>query len=247
MSRENARAGENDAVTDDETRLARYAQLRRDLPELFTNPPDGLFEILLEPHEVAAVERAAARRLVEAGLPAAWARTGVVFEDQYGLAVRDAVRLPDGRLGTYVRRLSPGNAPGVVVLPLLGGDVLLVRNFRHATRRWHLELPRGFGTPGCTPEDDARRELWEEVGAVAGSLVDLGVVYPDTGVSATPTRLFLTEVDGYGVPARDEGIAEIRPTPPAELAALISGGELTDGYTIAAYARAVLRGLLPSR
>jgi ADP-ribose pyrophosphatase len=230
---------------DDESRRDRYDRLRQTHPELFANPPDGVVDILFDPADVAAAEAAAAETLAAAGLPPSWARTGVVFEDQFGLAIRDAVRMPGGRLGTYVRRINPGNAPGVVMLPRLGPDVLLVRHFRHATRRWHLELPRGFGTPGRSPAEDARRELREEIGAVAGPLIDLGVIHPDTGISATPVQLYYTEVTSYRETGADEGIAGVVPVPPERLAELIGSGEITDGFTVNAYARAVLRGHLP--
>jgi len=229
---------------DDQSRRDRYERLRLTNPELFPNPPDGVVEILFDPADVAAAEAAAAAELAAEGLPESWAGTGVVFEDQFGVAIRDAVRMP-GRLGTYIRRINPGNAPGVVMLPRLGGDVLLVRHFRHATRRWHLELPRGFGTPGRSPAEDARRELREEIGATAGPLIDLGVIYPDTGVSATPVQLYYTEITSYGEGEADEGIAGIVLEPPERLAELIGTGEITDGFTINAYARAVLRGHLP--
>jgi ADP-ribose pyrophosphatase len=226
-------------------RRDRYRRLRQTNPELFANPADGAVEILLDPADVAAAEAAAAAALTAAGMPESWARTGVISEDQYGVAIRDAVRMPGGRLGTYIRRINSGNAPGVVVLPRLGEEVLLVRHFRHATRRWHLELPRGFGTPGRSPAEDARRELREEIGATAGPLIDLGMVYPDTGVSATPVQLYYTELTSYGEPGTDEGIAGITPVRPERLAELIGSGEITDGFTITAYARAVLRGHLP--
>lgn len=230
---------------DDGDRSARYRQLQQDHPELFANPPDGAIEILLDPEQVVAAERATAEALVRAGLPAGWARTGVVFEDQYGIAIRDAVRMPGGRLGTYVRWMNPGNVSGVVVLPVIDGAVLMVRHFRHATRRWHLELPRGFGEPGSSPSDSALRELREETGAVPDRLVELGEVYPDSGMSGTSVWLYYAEVSGYGAHGADEGIESIVPLPPKELAEMIADGRITDGFTINAYARAMLAGFLP--
>ncbi|HEU5109201.1 MAG TPA: NUDIX hydrolase [Micromonosporaceae bacterium] len=232
---------------EEDRRLDRYRELRRTNPELFAEPEpaDGAIEIVLDPAEAEAAEAAAAARLAATGQPAAWARTGVVFEDQYGTTIRDPVRMPDGGLGTYIRRVNTGNAPGVVVLPVLDGQVLLLRHFRHPTRQWHLELPRGFGTPGRSPAENARRELREEIGAAAGDLVDLGIIYPDTGVSGTPVQLYLTGIAEYGEPDIGEGITGVELVPPDRLGELIATGEITDGYTINAYARAVLRGHLP--
>jgi ADP-ribose pyrophosphatase len=220
----------------------RYDELRAAHPHLFANPPDAAYVILTDPADVAAAERAAAERLRARGLPTGWAVTGVVYEDQYLLIVRDAVRMPNGSLGTYIREVAPDDVAGVVMVPVIDGRVVLVRLFRHSARAWRLEFPRGFGTPGATAEDDARRELTEEIGAEIVRMVDLGDIEPDG--SGTPVRLFLAELSAYGEAEAAEGISELRLVTPAELAALVGGGEITDLFTLSAYARAVARGLL---
>ncbi|MEO3783779.1 NUDIX hydrolase [Actinocorallia sp. B10E7] len=214
------------------------------MPELFINPPQAPYEILTDPDEVAGVERAVGRALADRGHPSEWARTGVVYEDPYGMILRDAVRMPDGGPGTYIRFVTPVNTPGVVLLPVWRGRILLIRHFRHSTRRWHLEIPRGSGMPGTSPEDNARRELLEEIGAEAAALTPLGVVHPDTGLTATAVHLFHAAVDDYGPPEEHEGIDRIIPATPAEVADLIRTGELTDGFALAAYTRALLHGLV---
>ncbi|WP_433726409.1 NUDIX hydrolase [Actinoplanes sp. CA-051413] len=108
--------------------------------------------------------------------------------------------------------------------------MVLVRHFRHATRNWQWELPRGFGMPGTDPADDARRELRDEIGVEAAKLHELGTIYPDTGMTAAAVR--------------EEGITEIREVSPEELAGLIRDESIKDGFTITAYTRAVLRGHL---
>ncbi|MCL6507582.1 MAG: NUDIX hydrolase, partial [Bryobacteraceae bacterium] len=151
--------------------------------------------------------------------------------------------------------VTAGNASGVVVMPVLAGDdvrpaeagnVVLVRHFRHATRSWHLEFPRGFGTPGSHPDDDARTELREEIGAVSARLVDLGLVYADSGLSGTPVKLYFAEITTFAGPEAAEGITAVELVSPDRLAALIRDGEITDGFTINAYTRALLRGLVPA-
>ncbi|GGQ75572.1 NUDIX hydrolase [Couchioplanes azureus] len=232
---------------DESFRRSTYASLRESFPELFVNPPGAAFEILTEPAEVEAAERAQAADLARAGMPASMAETGVVFADPYTTIVRDAVRTRSGRYGTYGRTISPGNASGVVVLPRVAEGIVLLHHFRHSTRSWHLEIPRGFGTPGVAdPVEDARRELREEIGVAAAAVHDLGSYYPDTGATTTAVRLFLAEVTKTPSAAdAEEGIDAIRIVTPDELASLIADATISDGYTIAAYTRAVLRGLLP--
>src|SRR5690349_18746534 len=160
---------------------SEYRALVSSQPELFENPPDAGFEILLDENEIRQAEDNVAEQLRKFGAPAEWAAVGVAYKDQYGLILRDAVRYSNGSLGTYIRFVAPP-VPGVVILPVWQGRILLIRHFRHATRSWHLEVPRGMGFD-TDVEKDASRELAEEIGASGVRLVGLGDVYPDTGLS----------------------------------------------------------------
>jgi ADP-ribose diphosphatase len=214
-------------------------------PRLFENPTEQGITILLNEADIRAVEDEMERRLAAEGLPAEWAQVGIAYQDQYVFLLRDAVRFPDGSLGTYIRFVDPDDsAPGVVVLPVYQGQVLLVHHYRHAPRQWSLELPRGFGIPGLTPEETARRELEEEIGAAVARLIPLGQTRPDTGMMADCVELFYAEITSYGSPDRHEGIDEIRAVSVAEFERLMRENAITCGFTLAAYARAHLRGLL---
>jgi ADP-ribose pyrophosphatase len=224
--------------------LAAYLSLVSSRPELFRNPPGAGFEILLQETEIRQAEERMAERLRRAGAPADWAQVGVAFRDQYVLILRDAVRFPDGSLGTYVRSVPlDGSFPGVVILPAWQGQVLLVRHFRHATRAWHLELPRGFGTDPDVRES-ARRELIEEIGAAEIQLADLGESYPDTGMGSSREAFFYASIGSFGQPELHEAITDILPTPVAEFERMIRDGELSDGYLLTAYGLAKARNLI---
>jgi ADP-ribose pyrophosphatase len=223
---------------------ADYLALAAANPGLFANPPGAAFTILLDPGDICRAEEHVAGRLSAKGAPPEWARVGVVFKDQYLLVVRDAVRFADGSLGTYVRVVDPEpSVLGVVILPVRRGQVLLIRHFRHATRRWHLEIPRGFGS-SADAQESARRELQEEIGASDVSLVDLGEMYPDTGKGNSRVALFLAFVASHGLPDSKEGIMGILPTPPPELERMIGRSAVDDGFLLAAYARAKARNLI---
>jgi hypothetical protein len=58
-----------------------------------------------------------------------------------------------------------------VVATTVSGDFVLVRQFRPALDRLTLEVPSGQVDPGETPEQGARRELMEETGYLAGTLI----------------------------------------------------------------------------
>ena len=107
-----------------------------------------------------------------------------------------------------------------------------------------MEIPRGFGTKGLSSEENARRELEEEIGATISRLVSLGQTYPNTGMTSECDELFFAEVELYGNVEIEEAITDILPTPVSEFERMIRDNEITDGFTLAAYVRAKLKGLL---
>lgn len=226
-------------------RLADYFAFARTNPALFVNPYGAGFVVILEEEDIHATELQMAQRLKAENLPTSWAQVGIVYQDQYTMMLRDAVRFPDGSLGTYIRLVSEENSPpGVIILPLHQDHVLLIRHFRHATRTWHMEIPRGFGTQGFSAEENACRELKEEIGAIPSRIVSLGQIYPNTGMSLECDEIFYVEVESYGDAEALEAIAEIQPTPVPEFERMIRENVITDGFTLAAYARAKALGLL---
>ncbi|MGI5133814.1 NUDIX domain-containing protein [Streptomyces sp. CA-106110] len=209
----------------DSTPQGAYIQLREDRPELFATPPgDGAITI--------------------PGLPGAEGE--VLHHDRWWMLLRDQVTFPDGRHGTYLRMLAP--LPGVAVLPLLGSGsglrVVLIEQFRHATRSWHWEIPRGGGTDKLSDASNAAKELAEEIGATPRELTPLGAVHPDTGILGQPIALYAARVNAVGDPARAEGIRQIRTVTADEAEQLAQAGEITDTCTIAALFRARRAGLL---
>ncbi|MFE9364886.1 NUDIX hydrolase [Streptomyces sp. NPDC006978] len=200
-----------------------YERLRVERPDLFVNRAGGI-EILSDPEAVA-----------EAG--------GVMYSDRYITLLRDPVRFPDGSTGTYIRSVGGAPEPGCAVLPLFDGGVVLVEHFRHATRSWHWEVPRGFGEPGLPPGENAAKELREEIGAEVLEVVPLGELHPDSGTTADRVALFAARIDGVGALETAEGIRGCVTVPFAEAEAMVGDGRVTDGFTIAVLMRARLAGL----
>lgn len=225
--------------------LADYFFFVKERPELFRNPPQCAFTILLKEEEIMQTEAAMAQRLQEHGLPVEWARVGIVFEDRYGYIFRDAVRFRNGELGTYIRFVSRDDATsGVVVLPLYQGKVLLLRRFRHATRNWHFEIPLGPGAKGLSSESSAREQLLKDIGAEPSRLVALGQIDTGPGPATGNGELFYAEVETYGRVNTHEGITELLCLSITRFEQMIRDNQITDSFTIAAYIRAKVRGLL---
>lgn len=221
--------------------LVRYFDVVRERPERFANPPGDIYEILLEPDGIAHAQSEARRLRMRDGLPADDVRVGVLAEDPYLLVLRDAVKFADGSYGLYNRLIVPS---GAAILPVHDGRIVLLDRFRHGTRAWHLEIPRGSFSCDGSHEDEARRELQEEIGATASEIVDLGLLHSTTGCLDEMHHLYMARVDGIGIPDKHEAIVALRSFTIQETEAKIADGTITDGPTLAAFLRARLRGHL---
>ena len=82
--------------------------------------------------------------------------------------------------------------PGAVaILPFdANGDILMIRQFRPATRDWLLEIPAGTLEAGEKPLACAKRELIEEIGFAARNWKPLGKVYAAPGFCSELIYLF---------------------------------------------------------
>ena len=168
-------------------------------------------------------------------------RTGVVFQDKYITVVRDPVRFPGGRIGTYLRIIEDSavdGVAGVVIIPVVAGKTALINNFRHATRSWELELPRGMQESSSTPEEAARKELLEELGYKAAKIERVGEIYANTGLLASKVIIFRATIDGEATPVAEpepgEAIMGVRYLTPERLSTLVRSGAIRDGLTLAA-------------
>jgi ADP-ribose pyrophosphatase len=199
--------------------LQEYFAYLQQLAEPSGNYREGEIEIVMDPAEIARVQKAQETRLLQKGFSASdaqeFSRIGVVREDQYWLWLRDAVYFPKGIPGTYDRLIWKSalkGTPGVAVLPVLpSGRVVLNLNYRHATRSWELELPRGGLQPKESVEEAALREMKEETGMLADSLAFLGDMTPDTGVLSSVIPVFIGKISAQeeSSPEYSEAIADV--------------------------------------
>ena len=225
-----------------------YEKLPRKFPELFSNV-DAPIRIITDPIVIAQWQERRRSQLAQYGEPLTWAEIGIVYDDPYIVILRDLVEFPDGSFNSYMRLFHRADLEGetnlaVAILPELEGRIYLLRLFRHATRRWHYEIPRGFGEHGIATEDQARNELREEIDGEVEELVDLGILYLNTGLETTCVNLFFARLKSGGKPNDFEGIERSLLVSLAELEELIVSGKITDSFTIAAYTRAKLNHLI---
>ena len=113
------------------------------------------------------------------------------------------------------------------------GRILLVRQYRFAVGRELLELPAGKLEPGEDPRTAAARELTEETGRTAASLVKLTEVLPTPAYCTE--RIYVYEAQGLSGAGdqhldRDEFL-DVVPVPLDRAVEMVLSGEITDAKT----------------
>jgi ADP-ribose pyrophosphatase len=149
----------------------------------------------------------------------------------------ERVRLPGGRETELELIRHPGAA---AMVPLTeNGDVLLVRQYRHATGGWILEVPAGKLDGGEPPAACARRELEEEVGRRAGELIELGWIWTTPGFTDERIWLFLARrLEPVAQDLQDDEVLEVETLPLPRAVELVHRGGIHDGKSVAALLRA---------
>ena len=133
---------------------------------------------------------------------------------------------------------------GVVVLTVIKDKILLLKIDRKGTNRQEIEFPRGCSEPSQSPEENAYRELQEEIGAIPKNLIFLGNSIADTAWGTGDVYLFYAEVDQIGNLQEEEGIKEYFLVTFSELLDLIKDNKIHDGFTLSAITKAIAKGLL---
>src|ERR1700736_6194337 len=145
---------------------------------------------------------------------------------------RDEVLEPTGVRAIREVITHPGS---VVVLPVLpDGRIILVRQYRYATRQFLWELVAGRMDPGENPRQAAVRELIEETGYRAKRFRVFLDVFPTPGFLEERMYILLAEglTPGEAEPEEDEKITAKSFTY-AELEKMIRLGKLRDAKSIA--------------
>jgi ADP-ribose pyrophosphatase len=80
--------------------------------------------------------------------------------------------------------------PSVVLIPVDGGELVLVRQSRPGSGSRTLELPSGKLNEGETPLEAAARELAEECGLAAEELTEVGTFWTAPAYSTELVHVF---------------------------------------------------------
>lgn len=223
-----------------------YQEFIQKHPELFRNRRMPL-QIITDPAVILKWQQDVFQKSGESEQYRDDALIGLVFEDAHFVILRDLVKFPDGTRKGVLRIINQADLAGrqgVVVIPMMGQKVILVRHFRSGTRQEHLEFPRGFGEAGKPPEIQAAIEIQEEIGGKIKELIPVGQMHNNTALEGNLVHLFFAQLSEVGRPQVDEGIQKIVLVTITEFEKLICEGKITDGFTLSAFGIARIKHLI---
>ena len=146
---------------------------------------------------------------------------------------RDWLKTPDGRETKYDIIEHGGSA---VIVPIdADGNLLFVRQYRHAAGTDLLELPAGTLDEGEEPAVCAAREIREETGFAAGKLEKIGEFYLAPGYSTEFMVVYLaTDLKHDPLEADADEFLSVEKIPVKQALEMAEKGEIPDAKSLAA-------------
>jgi ADP-ribose pyrophosphatase len=146
---------------------------------------------------------------------------------------RDHMRTPDGR-ETRFDIVEHGGS--VILIPIdQDGNLLFVRQYRHAAGKDLLELPAGTRDGDEPFEECAAREIREETGMEAGNLRKVGEFYLAPGYSTEFMEVYLaTDLRPNPLKADDDEFLFLEKIPLQRALQMAEQGDMPDAKSLAA-------------
>ncbi len=146
---------------------------------------------------------------------------------------RDTLKTPDGR-ETKLEIIEHGGS--VVVVPIdEEGNLLFIRQYRHAVGGDLLELPAGTRDKEEPFEVCAAREIREETGMEAGKLQKIGEFYLAPGYSTEFMGVFIaTGLKENPLQADEDEFLEVEKIPVKKAVEMAEQGKVPDAKSLAA-------------
>ena len=144
----------------------------------------------------------------------------------------DDIELPDGSKSF---REIVEHSGGVCVAAITDDDELFfVRQFRYPYKRVLLELPAGKLEKGEDPLEAGKRELREECGVTADTIISMGTVYPTVAYCSEIIYLYAAKGLKSTSQQLDEGeFLSVEKIKIAEAVDMVMKGEISDSKTVA--------------
>lgn len=146
-------------------------------------------------------------------------------------AMRDTVRLPDGKEAFREYVIHPGAVMVVAELP--DGRLVLERQFRYPVQSVMIEFPAGKLDPGEDSLVCAQRELLEETGYTARQWARAGVLHPVISYSTEFIDIWFARELTAGERKLDAGeFLDVFSASADELLTWCRDGRITDAKTL---------------
>jgi ADP-ribose pyrophosphatase len=160
-------------------------------------------------------------------------RSEILLQGRAFKVKRDTLKTPDGR-ETKLEIVEHGGS--VVLIPIdPEGNLLFVRQYRHAAGEDLLELPAGTRDDEEPFEECAAREIREETGLEAGKLQKIGEFYLVPGYSTEFMAVFLaTELKENPLQADEDEFLQVEKIPLKQAVEMVEHGEIQDAKSLAA-------------
>lgn len=159
-----------------------------------------------------------------------WVKSDILYKGKVVSLRVGEVSLDDG---SRVKREVIEHSEGVAIVPVLGESILFVEQFRIAIARNIIEIPAGRVEPGESPEECAIRELEEEIGYKAESIVERAAYYSSVGYTNEKVHVFIARglKKTKPMPEHDEKIT-IKKIPIKEVEEMLMQSKFEDSKTI---------------
>ena len=156
-----------------------------------------------------------------------------VFQGRAFKIRRDTLKTPDGNETKFDIVEHTGS---VIIIPIdADGNMLFVRQYRHAAGKDLLELPAGTRDGDEAYEACAAREIREETGMAAGKLERIGDFYLAPGYSTEFMAVFLaTELSHDPLEADDDEFLQVEKISVRDAIQMAERGEMPDAKSLAA-------------
>jgi ADP-ribose pyrophosphatase len=147
---------------------------------------------------------------------------------------RDYLKVPNGQ---ETRLEIIEHSGSVVIVPIDDeGNILFVRQYRHATGKDILELPAGTRDSDEPYEECAAREIREETGMEAEKLKKVGEFYLAPGYSTEFMAVFLaTGLKHNPLDADEDELLSVEKMTVRKAMGMAEGGEIVDAKSLAAF------------
>lgn len=151
-----------------------------------------------------------------------------IYKDNWFTARRDRCRMPSGRIVDPYYILEYPNWVNAVALTATG-NILMIRQYRHALGETIIEIPGGSMDPADeSPEFAMKRELSEETGYEFESIERIGEISPNPSTNSNITFMFIakggTKVTNQHLDPSEE--IEVMEMKPAEVIMLLNENKI---------------------